>query len=420
MRITPILTAVATLGISAPASAHMGQDHPDDGGSAAPAFEWGDRNTSYPPAFDAQFRAPIVVTETAFEIETIADGLVHPWAVENLPGDAGYLVTERTGVLRHVTEDGTVSEPIGGLPEVRDEEQGGLLDVKMGPDFADDRMIYITYAKPTGTNDDGKTMSATAMGRGALSEDMQTVEGFEDLWVQQPSAPEPLHYGSRVAFDDEGHVFVTTGDRFTFENRPRAQQLGATWGKTIRLNLDGSVPDDNPFVGDTEADPSIWSYGHRNLQGAQVVDGELIVLEMGPQGGDEMNVIEAGANYGWPLVSYGRRYDRFGGAPIGTGAADMADTAQPLYFWDPVIAPNDFVVYEGEMFPDWQGDILISALVAGGLVRISLGDDGRVDAEERVLTGDLERTRDVEVDADGSLLILTDQEDGRLVRVTHP
>ncbi|SDY92541.1 PQQ-dependent sugar dehydrogenase [Citreimonas salinaria] len=409
----PISLAVAALLLASPASAQTGQD-----ASADPQFEWGERNTSYPPAFDAQFRAPMLVTQAELDVETIVDGLVHPWAIKNLPGDSGYLVTERTGTLRHVTSDGVLSAPIGGTPEVRDERQGGMLDVETGPNFAEDRMIYLSYAKPTGTNAEGMTMSATAVGRGRLSEDFAMVEGFEDIWVQDPSAPEPLHYGSRIAFDDQNHVFITTGERFTFENRPRAQQLGATWGKTIRLYADGSIPKDNPFVGVPEADDSIWSYGHRNIEGAQVVDGQLVVLEMGPQGGDEVNLIEPGLNYGWPLVSYGRRYDRFGSAPIGIGSADIEGAVQPLYFWDPVIAPNDFVVYDGDMFPEWQGDFLISALVAGGIVRLSVGGDGLVQAEERLLP-DLKRTRDVEIDDDGSLLLITDQENGRLLRITR-
>ncbi|MFN7025502.1 MAG: PQQ-dependent sugar dehydrogenase [Pseudorhizobium sp.] len=404
--------AVATLLLAAPALAQSDQNAP----SGDPQFKWGERNTSYPPAFDAQFRAPIVPTQAELDVETVVDGLVHPWAIKNLPGDSGYLVTERTGTLRHVTSQGILSEPIGGTPKVRDEKQGGMLDVETGPNFAEDRMVYLSYAKPTGTNDAGKTLSATAVGRGRLSDDFSRIEGFEDIWVQKPSAPEPLHYGSRIAFGDQGHVFITTGERFTFENRPRAQQLGATWGKTIRVNADGSIPQDNPFVSNPEADDAIWSYGHRNIQGAQIVDGQLVVLEMGPQGGDEINIVEPGLNYGWPLVSYGRRYDRFGGAPVGTGTAKMEGMTQPLYFWDPVIAPSDFVIYDGEMFSEWQGDYLVSALVAGGLVRISLGEDGLVEAEERVLS-DLKRTRDVEIDDDGSLLVITDQEDGRLVRI---
>ncbi|GGK54557.1 PQQ-dependent sugar dehydrogenase [Salinarimonas ramus] len=407
----PSVTIVALL-LASSALAQTGREASD------PAFEWGERNTSYPPAFDAQFRAPIVVTQAELEVETIVGGLVHPWAIENLPGDAGFLVTERTGTLRRVTSEGELSAPIGGTPEVRYERQGGMLDVETGPNFAQDRMIYLSYAKPTGTNAAGKTMSATAVGRGRLSEDFTRVEGFEDIWVQDPSAPEPIHYGSRIAFDGDGHVFITTGERFTFENRPRAQQLGATWGKTIRVNPDGSIPEDNPFVGVPDADDSIWSYGHRNIEGAQVVDGRLVVLKMGPQGGDEVNVIEPGLNYGWPLVSYGRRYDRFGGALIGTGTAKIEGAEQPLFFWDPVIAPNDFVVYDGDMVPEWQGDFLISALVAGGLVRLEIGEDGLVQAEERVLP-DLKRTRDVEVDDDGSLLVITDQEDGRLLRITR-
>jgi glucose/arabinose dehydrogenase len=384
--------------------------------AAQDAHDWGERNTTLEPAFPQQFRAPIEVTDVTLNIETVANGLVHPWAIQVLPGDAGYLVTERTGHLRHVSEDGTVSDPIGGLPEVHDERQGGMLDVELSPTFAEDRMIYITYSKPIGTNDEGATLSATAAGRGTLSDDLTAVNRFEEIWVQSPSAPEPLHYGSRIVLTDD-HAYITTGERFTFENRPRAQQLSATWGKVVRVNHDGSIPEDNPFVDMPDAEPSIFSLGHRNIQSAQWVDGALVVVEMGPQGGDEINVIEAGANYGWPIVSYGRRYDRFGGAPVGTGEADMPGGTQPLYFWDPVISPGDFVVYEGGMFEPWQGDMLIGALSADGFVRISLGEDGLVEAEERLAT-ELGRTRDVEVDQDGSLLVLTDYEDGRLVRVT--
>jgi glucose/arabinose dehydrogenase len=400
------LTALAALSLALPAAA---QDA---------AHDWGERNTDFAPEFDAQFRAPIEVTHADVAIETVASGLVHPWAVENLPGDAGYLVTERAGNLRHVSAEGDVSDPIEGLPEIHVEEQGGLLDVEMGPTFEQDRLVYITYSKPTGMNENGATLTATAAGRGTLSEDMTRLEGFEEIWVQTPSAPEPMHYGSRIVFDDSGeHAYITTGERFTFENRPRSQQLSATWGKVARVNLDGSIPEDNPFVDRADAEPSVFSYGHRNVQSAQWVDGELVVAEMGPQGGDEINVVEAGGNYGWPLVSYGERYTRYGGAPIGTGLSDMPGTVQPLYFWDPVISPGDFVVYEGDVFPEWEGDMLIGSLSEDGIVRISRGEDGRVDAEERVAT-DLGRTRDVEIDDDGAVLILTDYEDGRLVRVT--
>ena len=404
--------AAAALLLAASVSAQTGQNGDTD-------FDWGERTTSYPPSFDEQFRAPIVATPIDLDVETVVSGVVYPWAIENLPGDSGYLVTERTGTVRHLTSNGELSAPLSGTPEVHNEQQGGMLDVETGPNFADDRMVYLSYSKPTGTNADGNTMSATAVGRGRLADDFSAIEGFEDIWVQEPPAPEPLHYGSRIAFDEEGHVFITTGERFTFENRPLAQQLGTTLGKTIRVHPDGSIPEDNPFVDNPEADDSIWSYGHRNIEGAQVVDGQLVVLEMGPQGGDEINRIEPGQNYGWPLVSYGERYEQFGGEPVGTGQATIENAVEPIYFWDPVIAPSDFVVYEGDMFQEWEGDYLISALVAGGLVRISLGEDGRVEAEERLLS-DVGHTRDVEVDDDGSLLLATDQEDGRILRVSRP
>lgn len=399
MRLTASLIALT---LAAPALAQSGDER----------HEWGERNTSFQPVFDAQFRAPIEVSDVDLEQQTIASGLVHPWAVEALPGDAGYLVTERAGRLRHVSEDGTLSEPIEGIPEVLARQQGGLLDVKAGPDFADDRMIYLTYSKPMG---DG--MSATAAGRGRLSEDMTSIEGFEDIFVQEPPSPTPMHYGSRIVFEGQGRAFVTTGEHFTDEQRDMAQDLDNHYGKVVRVGLDGSVPQDNPFTGQEGALDEIWSYGHRNIQGAAMRDGQLWIVEHGPAGGDEINLPEPGANYGWPVVSYGERYESNGGGPVGIGEARAEGMEQPLYWWDPVIGPGDMTFYDGAAFEAWQGDALIGGLVSGGLVRLSIGQDGLIEAEER-LVPEVGRTRDVEVDQDGTLLILTDFEDGALIRLS--
>lgn len=378
-------------------------------------YERGPRNTPWlEPAYDAQFRAPLVDSAVATRTEVLADGLVHPWAVEALPEGAGFLVTERPGRLRHVSPDGTVSAPIEGVPEVENRKpdtgwatQAGLLDVKVGPNFADDRAVYFSYAKPV---EDG--MSVTAAARAVLSEDMTRLDEVEDIFVQSPPSPTAMHYGSRIVFDDHGHVFITTGEHSSLAERDFAQQLDKTYGKIIRLNLDGSVPEDNPFVGVARADPQIWSYGHRNVQGAAMRDGVLFTIEHGPAGGDELNMPLPARNYGWPIVSYGERY---AGVAIGTGRASMPGMEEPLYFWDPVIAPGDFAFYEGAAFPEWEGDLLIGALVARGVVRLAM-EGPMVVEEERILT-DLGRVRDVEVLSDGTLLLATDYEDGALVHV---
>jgi glucose/arabinose dehydrogenase len=369
----------------------------------------GERNTSFEPAFDAQFRAPAMSSDFELETASVAGPLEHPWGIEALP-EGGYLVTERPGRLRHVTEDGTISDPIDGVPEVVAQEQGGLLDVALGPDFESDRTIYLTYAKPVG---DG--LSATAAARAVLSEDLTALSDVEDIFVQEPGSTVPMHFGSRILFDDAGHAFVTTGEHFTERYRDYAQDLDKTYGKVIRVGLDGSVPDDNPFVGEENAIASIWSLGHRNIQSAAIgPDGRLWTIEHGPEGGDELNQPEARLNYGWPVVSYGRNYD---GSPVGSGEASAEGFEQPVYFWDPVIAPSGMAFYEGEMFAEWDGDILAGSLYPGGVVRLRLEDD-RVSGEARLLR-DIGRVRDIEVLADGSFVLITDEANGEVVRVTR-
>ncbi len=377
--------------------------------AAAQNFERAPRNTDLPPAFEGQFRAPLETSEVALDVTDVATGLEHPWGIAVLPGDGGYLVTERPGRLRHVARDGTLSDPIAGMPEVVARDQGGLLDVTLAPDFADSRRIYISYAKPVG---DG--LYATAAAHATLNEDMTEVTDLTDIFVQEPGATAAKHFGSRVVFDGEGHVFVTTGEHSTMEYREYAQDTSNTFGVVVRLTPDGEVPQDNPFVGDDAAIDSIWSYGHRNVQGAAMRDGVLWTIEHGPKGGDELNRPEPGKNYGWPVISHGETY---GGSPIGSGEAQQDGMEQPVYFWDPVIAPGGMVAYDGGMFSDWDGDFLIGSLSPGGVVRLEIGEDGLVAAEERLLM-DLGRVRDVAVDSDGTLLAITDYEDGRLVRIS--
>ena len=363
----------------------------------------------FEPAFPEQTRAPAAPSDVTLAQETIADGLVHPWGVAVLP-DGGYLVTERPGRLRVISANGTVSDPIEGLPDLVAQKQGGLLDIAVDPNFATDRMIYWTYSKPLG---DG--MSGTAAARGRLSEDNREVTEVQDIFVQEPPSPDPMHYGSRIVLDGAGTAYVTTGEHFTMDQRVYAQDLDKTYGKVVRVNLDGSTPYDNPFVAQDGAIETIWSYGHRNIQGAAMrpETNEFWLVEHGPQGGDELNKVEAGKNYGWPVVSYGETYQ---GNPVGEGVPRKDGMEEPRYYWDPVIAPGGMIFYDGEMFPDWQGDVFIASLVDGKLVRLEMSADTVV-GEERLLDGQA-RVRDVAIDIDGGLLILTDEENGALIKLT--
>ncbi|UWQ20801.1 PQQ-dependent sugar dehydrogenase [Jannaschia sp. W003] len=378
--------------------------------AAAQTFTWGERNTDFAPAFPEQFRAELATSDVELERALVAGNLVHPWGIAVLPDGEGCLVTERPGRMRMLMEDGTLSEPISGLPEVYAQKQGGLLDVAVGPTFAEDRTIYVTYAKPMG---DG--MSATAAAKMVLSEDGRSVSKVEDIFVQGPPSPSPMHYGSRIVFPGDGTAVITTGEHFTEEERDYAQDLDKTYGKVVRVNLDGSIPEGNPFVGQDGAEDAIWSLGHRNIQGAAVdADGTLWTIEHGPKGGDELNRPEAGLNYGWPVVSYGEQYS---GEAVGSGQASMEGMEQPVYFWDPVIAPGGMDFHSGDSFAEWNGDALIGSLYPGGVVRLSFDAEGRVSEEERLLR-EVGRVRDVEVMDDGSFLILTDFENGGVYRIT--
>ena len=376
----------------------------------ADSFSWGSRETDFEPAFDAQFRAPVEDSDIELATLTLAEGLTHPWGIATLPDEGGFLVTERSGSLRHLALDGALSDPLDGVPEVVAERQGGLLDVAIGPDFANDRRVYLTYAKPL---DDG--MSATAAARGTLSEDLAQIENVEEIFVQEPPSPNPMHFGSRIVFDEQGHAFITTGEHSSMREREFAQDLDKSYGKVVRLELDGSVPDDNPYLEDDDALDVIWSTGHRNIQGAAMdADDTLWIIEHGPRGGDELNRPEPGKNYGWPVISYGRQYS---GPPIGSGEAQAEGYEQPVYFWDPVIAPGGMMFHRGESFADWNGDLLIGGLVSGSVVRLALDEEGKVTGEERLLGG-IGRVRDVEVLDDGTFLVLIDSPNGSVVHVT--
>ena len=342
-------------------------------------------------------------TAGAVQARTIAKGLEHPWGLAFLP-DKRMLVTERPGRLRIVSADGRLSEPLAGVPKVSASGQGGLLDVALSPSFDKDRIVYLSFAEP------GDGGAGTAVARGRLGE--RGLENTQVIWRQRPKVSAGQHFGSRLVFRRDGTLFVTLGDRG--QGDP-AQDLSTTIGKVVRLNADGSVPKDNPFTDRKGALPEIWSFGHRNIQAAALHPdtGQLWTVEHGARGGDELNHPEAGKNYGWPVISYGTHYTF---QKIGEGVA-KAGMEQPVYYWDPVIAPSGMVIYTGEMFSGWKGNFLIGSLTPGGLVRLVM-KDGKVAQEERYL-GDLrQRIRDVAQGPDGSLYLITDARDGQILRVT--
>jgi glucose/arabinose dehydrogenase len=338
-------------------------------------------------------------------VTEVARGLEHPWGLAFL-ADGRMLVTERPGRLRIVAKDGTVSRPVAGVPAVAARGQGGLLDVAVDPQFARNNIIYLSFSE---YREDGR--SGTSVARARL-----TNAGLTDLRViyrQEPQVSSNAHFGSRIVFRGDGTMFITQGDRFHF--REQAQDLSSLIGKVVRINPDGSIPKDNPFVGRRGVRPEIWSYGHRNVQSAALhpESGALWTVEHGARGGDELNQPQAGKNYGWPVITYGVDYS---GARIGQGTA-RGGMEQPVYYWDPVIAPSGMTFYTGSAFPAWKGSVLIGSLTPGLLTRLVL-QNGRVLREERYLENLGHRIRDVRQGPDGFIYLLTDSADGKLLRIT--
>jgi glucose/arabinose dehydrogenase len=335
--------------------------------------------------------------------ETVARGLEHPWGLDFLP-DGRMLVSERPGRLRLVRPDGTLSAPLAGVPAVQARGQGGLLDVAVDPDFATTGLVYFTFAEP------GEGGAGTSAARARLTD--TALVDVQVIYRQRPKLESAGHFGSRLVFAGDGTLFITQGDRQAY--RERAQDLSQGMGKVVRIHRDGRVPEDNPFIANANAQPEIWSYGHRNLQGAALhpETGRLWTVEHGARGGDELNHPEAGKNYGWPVITYGRDYS---GLPIGEGTA-RAGLQQPVYFWDPVIAPSGMAFYTGTRYAGWTGSLFVGSLNPGGLVRLTLAD-GRVTGEQRLLGELRERIRDVVQGPDGFLYLLTDSPEGRILRV---
>ncbi len=353
-------------------------------------------------AFPACARDQSITSEAGpIRVESVAGGLAHPWGLAFLP-DGRMLVTERPGRLRLVSKEGQVSDPVPGLPEIDARGQGGLLDVAIDPDFSSNGLVYMSYAEA------GEGGASTAVARGRLADG--TLENVEVIFRQKPKVGGSNHFGSRLAFAPDGTLFVTLGERFKFEP---AQDNANHLGTVVRINPDGSVPPDNPFPDTPDALPEIWSFGHRNVQGAAIdpATGALWTIEFGPRGGDELNRPEAGRNYGWPLVSWGKHYD-------GTDIPDpptRPDLADAVYHWVPAISPSGMSFYDGALFPAWRGDLLIGGLSSQALVRLDM-ENGRITGEERIDIDD--RVRNVRQGPDGAVYLLIDRSNGEILRLT--
>ncbi|MCK8516212.1 PQQ-dependent sugar dehydrogenase [Methylonatrum kenyense] len=353
--------------------------------------------------------AGLAIAETRYQseqhefiVETLRDDLRHPWGLSFLP-DGDMLVTERGGRLLRISADGSESTAVAGVPDVHVANQAGLLDVALHPDFDDNQLVYLSYSSPDGQ------AARTALGRGRLDGDR--LQDFEEIFAASPALGGGRHLGSRIVFDEDGTLFLSVGDR---GQRDMAQDPADHVGTVLRLNEDGSVPEDNPFVGDSERRPEIFSYGHRNPQGMirHPDSGEIWINEHGPRGGDELNRLQAGLNYGWPEVTLGTEYS---GPSI--GVEEKEGMEPPVYHWTPSIAPSGMAYYDGEAFPEWRGNLFVGALAHTHLARLTMDGD-QVVSEERLLDDAGWRIRDVRQGPDGALYLLVDARDGRLVRLS--
>jgi glucose/arabinose dehydrogenase len=379
--------------------------------AAGAPLETRDRNgKDYQPAFAGQTRVAGVDSQQKLDIQVVAKGLTSPWAVELLP-DGRFLVTERGGSLRIIAADGTASAPVQGLPAVLASGQGGLLDVALDPDFARNKTIYWSFSE---ARDGG---NGTSLAKGVLVEQGGTakLDGVQVIFRQQPALNSSLHFGSRIAFGRDGKLFLSLGERSIPAGQVQAQDLNSHLGKVVRINTDGTVPSDNPFVGRANARPEIWSWGHRNVQGATIdsATGKLWTIEHGPRGGDELNQPRAGLNYGWPIISYGIDYS---GRKMTDGIQQKEGMEQPVYYWDPVIAPGGLMVYQGNLFPKWKGSVFIGALGGQKLVRLQMEGD-KVVGEEWLLADRRQRVRDVQQGPDGSIYVLNESGADSLLRL---
>ena len=363
-------------------------------------------NSDLKPAFAGQTRIAGVTTKTPYETKMLTDKLDRPWGIVALP-DGRLLVTEKKGTMRIVSTTGSVSEKITGLPEVNDSGQGGLLGITIDPDFATNRMLYWTFSDKT------KEGNLTAVAKGRLSSDESKVENATVIFRATPGHKGNLHYGGRILFDKQGYLVFSTGERSDLETRPQAQQLNSANGKVLRITTDGKAAPGNPFANTPNARPQIYSYGHRNVQGLAFhpETGDLWENEFGPLGGDELNLIQPGKNYGWPIITYGMEYS---GDEIGTHIGQKEGLEQPVYYWDPVLSPSGMTFYNGTAIPEWKNNLFIGGLSSTHIARLVI-ENNKVVGEERLLKEENQRFRDITQGTDGALYTVTDG--GRMYRI---
>ncbi|WP_128548267.1 PQQ-dependent sugar dehydrogenase [Larkinella soli] len=363
-------------------------------------------NSAYKPAFSGQTRVRSVKSSTPYEGKVLTSDLNSPWGITTLP-DGRFLITQKEGTLKIVSADGKVSGNITGLPTVNANGQGGLLGVRVDPAFAQNRMVYWVFSEPLAEG------NLTAVAKGKLSADEKKIEGATVIYRAAPAYKGTLHYGGRILFDRNNNLIISTGERSDLVTRPKAQDLNAALGKVVRITTDGKPVAGNPFEGKSGARPELYSYGHRNVQGLAIhpVTGDLWENEFGPRGGDELNRIEAGKNYGWPTITYGIEY---AGPKVGEGIQQKEGFEQPVYYWDPSISPSGMTFYTGNQIPEWKNNLFVGALSGMHVIRLVI-ENNRVVGEERLLAGENQRFRDITQGTDGALYAVTDQ--GRLYRI---
>jgi glucose/arabinose dehydrogenase len=375
----------------------------ENNGTPGSPVETNPANTNYSPAFAGQTRINGVKTAANISHTIITSSLTNPWGITNLP-DGRFLVTEKAGRMRIVTTSGTISDPINGLPAVNAADQGGLLGLCLDPDFGNNRMVYWAYSEPG---------SLTAIAKGRLSDNERDFEGVTVIYRATPAYSGSIHYGGRVIFDRNGNLFASTGERSDVPIRAQAQSLNSGLGKVVRIDKDGQAITGNPFIGQAGARPELYSIGHRNPQGLAIhpVTGEIWQSEHGPKGGDEINRLQAGANYGWPIITYGIEYS---GQPVGEGIQQKDGMTQPVYYWDPVVSPSGMTFYSGNRIAEWENNLFIGALSGMHIVRLVI-ENNKVTGEERLLTDENQRFRDITQGKDGALYAITDG--GRLYKI---
>jgi glucose/arabinose dehydrogenase len=377
-----------------------------DPGTVTNPVENNTANTAYKPAFTGQTRINGLQTSTSYGANVITTALTSPWGVKSLP-DGRLLITEKGGTLRVVTTAGAISSPISGIPAVNSSGQGGLLGLCLDPEFTSNRMIYWVFSEAvTGGN-------ITAVAKGKLSSDEKTIEGATVIYRTTPANPSNLHYGGRILFDKTGNLIISTGERSVIETRPLAQSVSASLGKVVRITKDGHPASASPAFSQSGALSEMYTIGHRNPQGLALhpVTGEIWLSEHGPRGGDEINRLKAGTNYGWPIITYGIEYE---GGKIGDGIQQQDSMEQPVYYWDPVVSPSGMTFYSGNRIPEWENNLFIGALSGMHIVRLAIKDN-RVIGEERLLAQENQRFRDITQGIDGALYAITDQ--GRLYKI---